>query len=203
MEYQSLGWYQKPKGSNIKQVLKGMLLLVVCVWLLYQIKHTETKNCGCQTNLVAGYGVISLGRKGIPSRLDERAVLDSRNVDSVGDEFEYTNEKFRKNEGKKVELEQESQSKVTLKNSYKMQKNVAESAANDGLIIEETDEVQSFHDENGVPPDGNEDNVSIFSSVNWLKKIHIYEVTSGENNEVEMNLEGSMNATTADEEINT
>jgi hypothetical protein len=65
------------------------------------------------------------------------------------------------------------------------------------------DEVESFHDENGVPPDSNDENISTFSNVNWLNKIDIYEVTYGVENDVEMHLEGSINDTTADEEINT
>ncbi|MCI02602.1 hypothetical protein A2U01_0023635, partial [Trifolium medium] len=85
----------------------------------------------------------------------------------------------------------------------KMLNNVVESVTNAGVIIEEMDEVESFHDENGVPPDNNDDNISTFSNVNWLKKINIYEVTYGVENDVEINLEGSINATTADDEINT
>jgi len=173
MEHQSIGRYQKPKGSNVKQVLKMMLLLAVCAWLLYQIKKTETKKYGIQIKLVVGCGDKLFGRKGMISRPDEIAFPDSGKVDSV------------------AELRVEEK-------GNKMQKNV-ESAAHTGLM----DGVQSFHDENGVPPDGGEENMSTFSIVNWLKKINIYEVAYGEDNDVEMNLEGSMNATTADEEINT
>jgi hypothetical protein len=87
--YQSLGRYQKPKESKIKQFLKVMIILTVCVWLLYQIKHIEMKNYGGQTKIVVGYGTKLFGRKGILSRLDEGAFLDSGKVDSVG---EVTNE---------------------------------------------------------------------------------------------------------------
>jgi hypothetical protein len=154
--YQYLGRYQKPKGSKIKQFLKVMIILAVCVWLLYQIKHIEIKNYGGQTKIVVGYGTKLFGRKGILSRLDEGAFLDSGKVDSVGE-----------------------------------------------VHLKDMDEVESFHDENGVPPDSNDENISTFSNVNWLKKIDIYEVTYGVENDVEINLEGSINATTADEEINT
>jgi len=130
MEYQSFGRYQKPKGSNVKQVLKMMLILAVCAWLLYQIKKTEAKKYGLQIKLVTGCGDKLFGRKGMLSRPDERAFPDSRKVDSVG---EVTNE-FKSNE--------------------------VESAANTGVI--------SFHDENGVPPDGGEENMTTFRIVNWL-----------------------------------
>lgn len=191
MEYQSLGRYQKPKGSNVKQVLKMMLLLAVCAWLLYQIKKTETKKFGIQIKLVAGCGHKLFGRKGMLSRPDERAFPDSGKVDSVG---EVTNEFKSNDKEKEVQLGVEEK-------GNKMQKNEVESAANNGVIV--IDEVQSFHDENGVPPDGGEENMSTFRIVNWLKKISIYEVTYGEDNDIEMNLEGTTNATTVDEEINT
>jgi hypothetical protein len=168
--YQYLGRYQKPKGSKIKQFLKVMIILTVCVWLLYQIKHIEMKNYGGQTKIVVGYGTKLFVRKGILSRLDEGAFLDSGKVDSVG---EVTNE---------YESNDDTEKEVHLK---------------------DMDEVESFHDENGVPPDSNDENISTFSNVNWLKKIDIYEVTYGVENDVEMHLEGSINDTTADEEINT
>jgi hypothetical protein len=194
MEYESFGRYQKPKGSNIKQVLKLIIVLAICVWLLYQIKHTETKNYGSPTKLVVGSGANFFGRKGIMSRSDERAFSDSGKVDSVG---EVTNEFKSDDKEKGVQLRElqndmhvgmNAKSKFSLKEkdkdveetgikekgNNKMQKNVVESGANDD---EETSEVQSFHDENGVPPDFTEENISTFSKVNWLKKINIYDVT--------------------------
>ncbi|WJX48274.1 hypothetical protein P8452_34863 [Trifolium repens] len=133
-----------------------------------KIKHIEMKNYGGQTKIVVGYGTKLFGRKGILSRLDEGAFLDSGKVDSVG---EVTNE-YQSNDDREKE-------------------------------VHLMDEVESFHDENGVPPDSNDENISTFSNVNWLKKIDIYEVTYGVENEVEMHLEGSINDTTADEGINT
>ncbi|KAJ1437990.1 hypothetical protein SESBI_03420 [Sesbania bispinosa] len=319
MEYQSFGRPQRPKGANIKQALKVMLILAVCAWLVYQIKHS---NYGGQTKLVAGYGAISLGRKGIPLQLDERTLPDSGNVDSVveakesssgrddvsdgakedkaEEEFGHINEKnFRTNGGKEVKLELESQLKVSSKDKYqdsskeksgkvdiesrrnelghnehgyekyqkrpvindsksnekeievqlreqpnvvqviknaksdlsvkeidededprivenetRIQKNVVESVANASLA-EEIDEVQSFHDENGVPPDGNEteivvglahflhlENISNVSKGSWLGEINIHEVTFGEEKDVEFNLERSKNDAMVDEEIN-
>ncbi|XP_045822603.1 uncharacterized protein LOC123915498 [Trifolium pratense] len=219
--YQSLGKYQKPKGSNIKQVLKVMIILAVCVWLLYQIKNIKTKNYGGQTKIVVGCGAKLFGRKGILSRLDEGAFPNSRMVDSVG---EVTNEykshdreevqrrdlpndmQVRKNAKSEFSLKENAEDEDTKRRinekGKNMQKNVVESATKDGVIIEEMDEVESFHDENGVPPDSNDENISTFSNVNWLKKINIYEVAYGVENDAEMNLEGSINVTTADKEIN-
>ncbi|XP_058732253.1 uncharacterized protein LOC131603836 [Vicia villosa] len=265
MEYQSFGRCQKPKGSNIKQVLKLMLVLVFSGWLLYQIKQTETKNYGGQTKLVAGCGGVKLlGRKGMSTRLDERSLPESRKVDSVGeargmdhvsdgavdagvimeeidevqsyrDENGVPPDSNEDTEIKEVKNEMHENVAVTAANagvimeeidvvqSYhdengvppdsnegteikedenEMYENVVASTANVGVIMEEIDEAQSFHDENGVPPESNEENISTFSEVNWLKKINIRDVTNGEDNDVEMKLEGSMNATQDSEEIN-
>ena len=315
MDYQSFGRPQRPKGANIKQALKVILVLVVCAWLVYQIKHSMNKpqNYGSQTKHVVGYGAVSLGRKGNPSRLDERALPDSQSVDSAveatesssgrddvfdgaredkaEEEFGHINGKFGTNVGKKVEHEPESQPKVSYKNKHKdsskeesgkvfveprresehkeviekypttpevndsqsndkeieeqlreppnaaqirknaksdfsakendedkdhriwqketrMQESVVESATNAG-VTEAIDEVLSFDDENGVPPDGNEikmvvqeENISNFSKGIRLGKSNIYEVTSGEDNGVDVYLEGSKNYATADEEFN-
>ncbi|BAT72862.1 hypothetical protein LR48_Vigan11g086200 [Vigna angularis] len=91
-------------------------------------------------------------------------------------------------------------------------KNVVEGATN-AELTEEIDEVQSFHDENGAPPDVNETEIVVFgrahivheenlsnvSKGSWLRK-HIYEVTHVEDNTVEVNPETSKND--ADEETN-
>jgi len=210
--------------------MKLIIVLAICVWLLCQIKHTETKNYGSQTKLVVGSGANFFGRKGIMSRSDERAFPDSGKVDSVG---EVTNEFKSDDREKGVQVkelqngmhvrmnaklkfslkekdEEIEETGIKEKGNNKMQKNVVESGANDD---EETNAIQSFHDENGVPPDFTEENISTFSKVNWLKKINIYEstykminvykVTYGEDNEVDMNLDELMNSATADEEINT
>ncbi|KAK7358373.1 hypothetical protein VNO77_00300 [Canavalia gladiata] len=317
MEYQSFGRIQRPKGINPKQALKMMLILAVCAWLLYQINHSRnnTENYKGQTKLDGGYGAKSLGRKG--SWLEERALPHSGNVDSAKEakdsssgrddeshgakednaeeKIRLINEKFRTREEKEMELEPESQPKVSSKNKYKdlykkeygkvdmesrrsesghkehgnekyqkrpiindskskekkeevqlrerlndeqignnakldfsekendgdedtiireketrMQENVVESATN-AVGTEEIDEVQSFHDENGVPPDGNETeimfgephilhegNISNVSEVRWLRK----NITFAEDNDVEVNSEASKKDGTVGEEIN-
>ncbi|KAK7251532.1 hypothetical protein RIF29_34821 [Crotalaria pallida] len=273
MEYQLLGRPQRPKGVNIKQALKLMLVLAFCAWLVYQTKHSiwkKTENYGAQIKLVVGDGDISLGRKGSPSRFDERAFPDSGNVDSSAEEssdgakkdqgeeeFGHTNEKLTENEGKKVEVEPEKQPKVSSKNKQKDSSNelrqseskvssknkqkdssnesrqsesndreygsekypkppVIDDPQSNGVVTEGIDEVQPFQDENGVPPDCNEteiangqaqsmheENISDFSKGSRFEKSNIIEVASGEDNNVELNLEGTKNDSTAYEESNT
>ncbi|KAL2342561.1 hypothetical protein Fmac_003846 [Flemingia macrophylla] len=92
----------------------------------------------------------------------------------------------------------------TREKETRMQKNVVEDAIN-ASVTEEIDDVQSFHDENGVPPDVNEtaivfgqahilleEKISNVGKGRWLRK-NIYEVTSAEDSTVEVNLEASKN----------
>ncbi|XP_057422105.1 uncharacterized protein LOC130715970 [Lotus japonicus] len=174
MEHQSSGRFQRPKGTSTKQTLKVMLVLAVCAWLVYQIQNSrsKTENYGSQTKIVvSGYGAKSLGRKGIESRLDEKALPGEHVSKNAESEF----------------LEKEN--------------------GEDAGVTEDIDEVQSFNDENGVPPDGNETDIVIGENIpnvggSWVKMINIYEVRYGEDNDVEVNLEGSNKGVTAEEEIN-
>ncbi|KAK7398984.1 hypothetical protein VNO78_10159 [Psophocarpus tetragonolobus] len=106
------------------------------------------------------------------------------------------------------ENDRDEGSRIRLKKT-RMHKNVPDNDTNADLT-EEIDNVQSFHDENGVPPDVNETEI-VFgqahikheeknSNVNKGRK-HIYEVTYVEHNTVEVNLEASEKDT--NEEINT
>ncbi|CAL0330911.1 unnamed protein product [Lupinus luteus] len=140
MEYQPFGKSQRPKGANIKQAMKLMLVLAVCAWLLYQMKHSirnKTENHGFQTKLDIGDATIPLGRKGTPSRFDGIAFPNSGNEDSSEsssgsddlfdeakkldkseEEFGHVDEKLRGNEEKEVELESEKRSMLSPKNEY-------------------------------------------------------------------------------------
>ncbi|KAJ7969549.1 dentin sialophosphoprotein-like isoform X1 [Quillaja saponaria] len=86
MNYQSVGRYQRPKGANIKQALQLTVLLVGCIWLLYQFKHSSGDESG-NTEIKFGkeYGGVLLGRKGKAGWLDERSVSDSEDTHLAGE----------------------------------------------------------------------------------------------------------------------
>ncbi|MED6114917.1 hypothetical protein PIB30_085182 [Stylosanthes scabra] len=285
MGYQSSGSPQRPKGATIKMTLKIILVLVVCAWLVYQIKHSMNKKGSYdhQTEHVLGYGAVLLGRKG----LDERDLPDLRDADSVGEAKESSNGRDDHNaeqesvnftnKGSEVEHESESQPKKSSsrtghKDSYleesgkafierefdhkeyvidnyqeksiedvatsnkkggeeqqqlketpnaesdfsakendkdiEMQEKVIDKATDVG-VAEVMDDVLSFHDENGVPPDGNEtkivaheENIFKVSKGIRLGKSNAYKVTFGEDKEVGVSLEGQENNATAVEEFN-
>ncbi|XLU49195.1 uncharacterized protein LOC107634368 isoform X1 [Arachis ipaensis] len=79
----------------------------------------------------------------------------------------------------------------------------------DSMVEGAMDDVLSFHDENGVPPDGNEtktvaheDNMSKVSQGIRLGKINANKVTFGEDKGLEVSLEGQENNAAAVEEFN-
>ncbi|XP_022730711.1 uncharacterized protein LOC111285492 [Durio zibethinus] len=63
MYFQSTGQNQRPRGFNVKQAFKFTLTLAVCIWLLYQFKHSNNeKDVGSLQS--EGNSVMILGRKG-------------------------------------------------------------------------------------------------------------------------------------------
>ncbi|KAL7239959.1 hypothetical protein ACSBR2_005760 [Camellia fascicularis] len=68
MNYQSASRNPRPKGFKVKRALQFTLLLVLCIWLLYQIKHshdnTEDNGRNIQRKLSEEHGASILGRKG-------------------------------------------------------------------------------------------------------------------------------------------
>ncbi|KAF8400891.1 hypothetical protein HHK36_014194 [Tetracentron sinense] len=68
MFYQSSGQNQRPKGFKVKHAFQFALLLAVCIWFLYQIKHSydKRKDYGgsVRNKLSEEHGTLVLGRKG-------------------------------------------------------------------------------------------------------------------------------------------
>lgn len=88
MDYQSsTGRNQRPKGFKAKQVLQSALLLSVCVWLVYQFKHSYFKgkeHSGIiQSKLIEEHGVIILGRKGNAGWSSDQDFSESEDVNLV------------------------------------------------------------------------------------------------------------------------
>lgn len=96
---QSVSRNQRSKGFKVKNVVQICVLIVVCVWLLYQLKHSYDKNKKAYyddddddkklTENVPGTGnnVLKLGRKGIVDpRVDGRAFVDERRVEGGKEE---------------------------------------------------------------------------------------------------------------------
>ncbi|KAG5127047.1 hypothetical protein JHK82_027882 [Glycine max] len=97
MEYQSFGRVPTAKGANIMQALKVM------------VKHStnNTENYSDQTKLDEGHGVLLLGEKKMPSRLDEMAFPDSGNADFAAEAKESSNGRNDESDGAKEDKAQQ------------------------------------------------------------------------------------------------
>ncbi|KAH6793501.1 myb-like protein X [Perilla frutescens var. hirtella] len=83
MYRQSPSRNQRSKGIKVKNVLQICLLLAVCFWLIYQVKHSHDKKkefdeTDAKTSLqkTSSDELVKLGRKDIRGRVDE---TDSKN----------------------------------------------------------------------------------------------------------------------------
>lgn len=68
----------RSKGFKVKHVLQICLLLAVCFWLIYQVKHSHDKkkefdanDVKVSSNTQAGNEVVKFGRKDLHPRIDE------------------------------------------------------------------------------------------------------------------------------------
>ncbi|CAI8619751.1 unnamed protein product [Vicia faba] len=110
-------------------------------------RYQKPKGCNIKQVVAGCDGAKLLGRKGMSTRLDERSLPESRKVDSVGE---------AKSEFSLKEMNEDEDTRIKEKGN-EIQKNVVASAVDAGVIMEEIDDVLSYHDENGVPPDSNGD----------------------------------------------
>lgn len=97
MYRQSPSRNQRSKGIKVKNVLQICLLLAVCFWLLYQVKHSHDKKdefdeADAKSSVqTSSDELIKLGRKDIRTRVED---TDSKNEihDEISEEEETTEE---------------------------------------------------------------------------------------------------------------
>ncbi|XP_041019231.1 uncharacterized protein LOC121261120 [Juglans microcarpa x Juglans regia] len=69
---------QKAKGFKVKHAIQICLLLAICIWLLYQVKHSHERKKASEENsskisekMQSGHEIIKLGRKDLHPREEE------------------------------------------------------------------------------------------------------------------------------------
>ncbi|KAF5456434.1 hypothetical protein F2P56_025922 [Juglans regia] len=69
---------QKSKGFKVKHAIQICLLLAICIWLLYQVKHSHERKKASEENsskisekMQSGHEIIKLGRKDLHPREEE------------------------------------------------------------------------------------------------------------------------------------
>ncbi|PIA42761.1 hypothetical protein AQUCO_02000307v1 [Aquilegia coerulea] len=87
------GRNQKPKGFKIKHALQVTLLLVIGIWLLYQVKNSHHKKKDYSVMLGNKAGSVDLGRKGNAGSNEQVDTdLPDGNPQNGDDEFEEKSE---------------------------------------------------------------------------------------------------------------
>lgn len=208
MNYQSASRNPRPKGFKVKRALQFTLLLVLCIWLLYQIKHshdnTEDNGRNIQRKLGEEHGASILGRKGNlglssgesdfnfedgGARYDgfdkktDNSEEESypKEVASNGakqdqKEQEGKNDEFQINDSKKSDKEEVFRKEnEAIKGSSIVEKKISvNSSGIDNATVsghrKMEDGGHSFHDENGVPQDVDNDLESMLNEKSDDKK---------------------------------
>ncbi|KAK9270244.1 hypothetical protein L1049_025821 [Liquidambar formosana] len=77
---QSLSRNQRSKGFKVKHALQICVLLAICIWLLYQVKHSYDKKKAYGESSVklsekvqSGHEILKIGRKGLDPLVEETA----------------------------------------------------------------------------------------------------------------------------------
>ncbi|XP_059647916.1 uncharacterized protein LOC132294175 [Cornus florida] len=111
---------QRSKGVKIKRVLQVCLLLAVCSWLIYQVKHSHDKkkefdenNLKIALKTLSGDEILKLGRKDLHPRVEETTAENEKHDEEEAVEEETGGEEQNKHE-EEVE-EQEDDIKIEEK----------------------------------------------------------------------------------------
>ncbi|OVA20459.1 hypothetical protein BVC80_1063g4 [Macleaya cordata] len=108
---------QRSKGFKIKHALQIGLLLAVCIWLLYQVKHSHDKkkafeesNAKLLEKMESGHEIIKLGRKDLHPRVEESiSENEGHNEEEEIEEQEENKHDEEEDENKHEEVEDEGE----------------------------------------------------------------------------------------------
>lgn len=116
---QSPSRIQRSKGFKIKHGLQIFLLIAICFWLLYQVKHSHDKKKAFDESLMklssqldGEHKTADIGRKGLRTQVDEKASGDdiSEKEEVIGGDEEDTKPEEEEDEEKnKLEEEEEGE----------------------------------------------------------------------------------------------
>ncbi|CBI25108.3 unnamed protein product, partial [Vitis vinifera] len=86
---------QRSKGFKVKHILQICLLLAVCFWLIYQVKHSHDKkkefdanDAKISSNTQGGNELLKFGRKDLHPRVDGEAKNEKHGEEETEEEDE-------------------------------------------------------------------------------------------------------------------
>ncbi|GAA0181377.1 hypothetical protein LIER_42277 [Lithospermum erythrorhizon] len=107
---------QRSKGIKVKHVLQVCLLVAVCFWLIYQVKHSHDKKREFDDNVQNSLateqkdGVVKLGRKDLNPKMEEKVIKTGKQDEEEEDETAVEEE-----ENKHEETEEQDDNKTDEK----------------------------------------------------------------------------------------
>ncbi|CAN6542981.1 unnamed protein product [Malus baccata var. baccata] len=106
---------QRSKGFKVKHAVQISLLLAVCIWLLYQLKHSHDKKAYEESSgtisgkMQKGDAIIKLGRRDLYPRVDETSLDNGRHKEKEDSEEEMDESKSDEIDGHDLERAEEEE----------------------------------------------------------------------------------------------
>ena len=82
---------QRSKVFKVKHALQLCVLLGVCIWLIYQLKHSNEKKSSYVESTKTTSEVVKFGRKDLHPRAEETSVVDARHKEEDEEEEQQEN----------------------------------------------------------------------------------------------------------------
>ncbi|KAF3949208.1 hypothetical protein CMV_024897 [Castanea mollissima] len=153
---------QRSKGFKVKHAIQICLLLAICIWLLYQVRHShETKKAYEKSSgtisekMQGGYEIIKLGRKDLHPQVEETA-FETERKEELEQEIEDSKPEESEDEGRgggDDEIDGHDQERVEEEDSDEVE----------DLITEEDRETEEGNEELESEGKGNQvEDVSFF-----------------------------------------
>ncbi|KAM1973506.1 hypothetical protein FF1_019921 [Malus domestica] len=104
---------QRSKGFKVKHAVQISLLLAICIWLLYQLKHSHDKKAYEESSgtisgkMQKGDAIIKLGRRDLYPRVDETSLDNGRHKEKEDSEEEMDESKSDEIDGHDLERAEE------------------------------------------------------------------------------------------------
>ncbi|XP_062098354.1 uncharacterized protein LOC133804209 isoform X2 [Humulus lupulus] len=110
---QSTSRNQRSKGFKVKHALQICLLLAICIWLLYQVKHSHDKNKAfgdsssmISTKMLNGLELIKVGRRDLHPQVDTQIEVEKLEENDFKEDLDETRlEENDNEEGRSVDDE--------------------------------------------------------------------------------------------------
>ncbi|KAM1729575.1 hypothetical protein ACFX12_019942 [Malus domestica] len=109
---------QRSKGFKVKHAVQISLLLAICIWLLYQLKHSHDKKAYEESSgtisgkMQKGDAIIKLGRRDLYPRVDETSLDNGRHKEKEDSEEEMDESKSDEIDGHDLERAEEESEAV-------------------------------------------------------------------------------------------